>query len=31
MEQKVKGSVLVGGLPLGLEQRMALGSDGGSD
>jgi len=31
MEQKVKGSVWVDGLPLDLEQRMALGSDGGSD
>ncbi len=31
MEQNVKGRGSAGGLPLGLEQRMALGSDGGSD
>jgi hypothetical protein len=31
MERFVKVRVGSGGLPLGLQQRMALGSDGGSD
>ena len=31
MERNVKGWASVGGSPRGLEQRTALGSDGGSD
>ncbi len=31
MKQNVKGSGSIGGLPLGLEQRSARSSDGGSD